>query len=209
MGEHRSTASLSAEFTKRSQETRCPSDSAFREFPRSVPMVTSFRCLKIKIAEGGHCAPSYTSRHGVGCPAWWNFPYSFPSRAGENGCLFFLLLQADRLCSQEPCQLWSASSLADGSLGTQAESSAICTFLGLRPSASTANLLGTHSPQPWICSLPVRPVCLLPTPKQPASASSRDSPKGRAEKTPTCHLVQPSPQFTDEQLEPREGKGRL
>lgn len=40
-----------------------------------------------------------------------------------------LLWEADCLCSQERCQLWSASSLADGSVGTQGESSAVCTFL--------------------------------------------------------------------------------
>lgn len=37
---------------------------------------------------------------------------------GKEDALFFLLLKADRLCSQEPCQLWSEPSLADKSSGT-------------------------------------------------------------------------------------------
>lgn len=104
-------------------------DSASCEFPRSVPEVSSFRCPEMKIAENGPFAPSQTGRDECGCPAWQSFPYSLPYRAGKRGCLFFLLLKADRLCSQEQCQSQSASSLADGSSEIQGESSAVCTFL--------------------------------------------------------------------------------
>lgn len=84
-------------------------DSASCKFLRSVPAVTSFRCLKMKTAENGPCAPPKLADMGVGAEHdGASLTVSLTEQGKEDACFSFfgkLIVSAARSgasCGQHP-----------------------------------------------------------------------------------------------------------